>query len=29
MVNAKIWSYVEAPWETSTKPTLEASFVQD
>jgi nitrogenase molybdenum-iron protein alpha chain len=29
MVNAKIWSYVEAPWETSTKPTLEASFVQE
>jgi nitrogenase molybdenum-iron protein alpha chain len=28
MVNARIWSYVKAPWETKGKPTLEASLVQ-
>jgi len=28
MVNAGIWSYMKAPWQTSGKPTLEAQMVK-
>lgn len=27
MVNAKLWSYATAPWESSGQPTLEANYV--
>ena len=29
MVNSKLWSYIEAPWQKEAKPALEASFVTD
>ncbi len=29
MVNNKLWSYIEAPWQKESKPELEASFVTD
>jgi nitrogenase molybdenum-iron protein alpha chain len=28
MVGAKVWSYLQPPWETSAQPTLEAEFVR-
>jgi len=27
MVNTQIWSFIEPPWESQGKPTLEATFV--
>jgi nitrogenase molybdenum-iron protein alpha chain len=27
MVNSKVWSFVEAPWQADSKPALEAAFV--
>ena len=29
MVNAKIWDYIEAPWQKTAKPKLEAKFVSN
>ncbi|HYW79714.1 MAG TPA: nitrogenase component I subunit alpha [Thermoguttaceae bacterium] len=29
MVNARIWAKVEAPWQKSGKPTLEATYIGD
>jgi nitrogenase molybdenum-iron protein alpha chain len=29
MVNARIWSLIEAPWQAEHKPTIEATFVRD
>jgi nitrogenase molybdenum-iron protein alpha chain len=28
MVNAKIWNFVEAPWDRKVKPSLEAEYVR-
>jgi nitrogenase molybdenum-iron protein alpha chain len=28
MVNTRIWSFIKAPWEDESRPTLEATFVR-
>jgi len=28
MVNTKVWSLIEAPWQKSARPTLDATYVR-